>query len=167
MDVIFTEYTESMKGRIEKGYILPTQDLLFDYVHILKEASAFSEILLTKISQKTPAFTVKDSFFFSIKSAPAFQKRIDLFCNEITALKKLNYRILILAGGHTRCERMVKELEERNISSFFSEDFEKPISKGSIMITPGKLDEGFPIKRLDLLFFQTKNSLEKEAGKKA
>ena len=72
MDVIFTEYTESMKGRIEKGYILPTQDLLFDYVHILKEASAFSEILLTKISQKTPAFTVKDSFFFSIKYAIFF-----------------------------------------------------------------------------------------------
>ncbi len=166
MDVIFTEYTESMKGRIEKGYILPTQDLLFDYVHILKEASAFSEILLTKISQKTPAFTVKDSFFFSIKSAPAFQKRIDLFCNEITALKKLNYRILILAGGHTRCERMVKELEERNISSFFSEDFEKPISKGSIMITPGKLGRGFSYQEIGFAIFSDKEFFGEGSRKK-
>lgn len=34
-------------------------------------------------------------------------------------LKKLNYRIIILAGGHTRCERMVKELQERDIIAFF------------------------------------------------
>lgn len=159
MDIIFTEYSESMKERIEKGYILPTQgNILFDYIHILKEASHFSEILITTISQKAPCFSVKDTFFFSVKSAPAFQKRIDLFCNEITTLKKLNYRIIILAGGRTRCERMVKELQERDIISFFCETLQNAPSllKGSIMVASGRLTQGFSYQDIGFAIFSDK-----------
>lgn len=157
INTILAEYSESMKQRIEKGYILPTQStLLFDYTHILKEAFSFSQILLTTISQKAPCFTVKDTFFFSIKSAPAFQKRIDLFCNEIDMLKKSNYRIIILAGGRTHCERVVKELAERNINSFYSETFEKTIPKGTVMVASGKLNQSFYYQDIAFAIFSDK-----------
>lgn len=169
MDTIFTEYSESMKERIEKGYILPTQgNILFDYIHILKEASHFSEILITTISQKAPYFSVKNTFFFSVKSAPAFQKRIDLFCNEITMLKKLNYRIIILAGGHTRCERMVKELQERDIIAFFCETLQNApsLSKGSIMIASGRLTQGFSYQDIGFAVFSDKEFFGEVKAKK-
>jgi len=157
INTIFAEYSESMKQRIEKGYILPTQsNLLFDYTHILKEACSFSQILFTTISQKAPCFTVKDTFFFSVKSAPAFQKRIDLFCNEIDMLKKSNYRIVILAGGRTHCERVVKELAERNITSFYSETFEKTIPNGAIMVASGKLNQSFYYQDISFAIFSDK-----------
>lgn len=167
MDTIFTEYSESMKERIEKGYILPNQgNLLFDYLHILKEASRFSEILLTTIVQKAADFTIKNTFFFSVKSAPSFQKRFDLFCNEIDLLKKSNYRIIILAGGRTRGERFVKELAEKNIAAFFSETLHTDFPKGSVMVIAGKLNQGFYYQDIGFAIFSDKEFFGEAKQKK-
>ncbi len=157
MDTLFAEYTESMKQRLEKGYILPSQSkLLFDYMHILQQASHFSQILLTTVSQKVPHFHLKDTLSFSVKSSPSFQKRVDLFCNEIQQLKKQNYRIVILAGGRTRCERMVKELAERNIISSFSETLENTLKKGTVTVASGRLAQGFYYDYIQLAVFSDK-----------
>lgn len=84
MDTIFTEYSESMKERIEKGYILPTQgNILFDYIHILKEASHFSEILITTISQKAPYFSIKNTFSFLSNLLLHFKKELIYFAMKL------------------------------------------------------------------------------------
>lgn len=157
MDTLFSEYSQSMQERLEKGYILPSQsNLLFDYTHILQQSARFDQILLTTVSQKASDFVLRDSVCFSVKSSPAFQKRVDLFCEEIQQLKKQGCRIVLLAGGRTRCERMVKELAERGITASFIPSLEKPLKKGTIAVTPGRLTQGFYYEYIQLAVFSDK-----------
>lgn len=152
---VFYEFEESIKSRILKGYMLPSQSsMVFKYHEILKISDLFSQVLLTTITQSISDFKPKDIINFSVKSTAAFQQRIDLFCDEISYLKKDGYRIIILAGAQTRGERLVTELYERGIEAAFTPELENiKIEKGSIIVTKGKLSKGFQYQLINFAVF--------------
>lgn len=164
---IFFEYSESIKSRISKGYLLPKQSgMIFDYISILHAAETFSQVLFTTITQTVSHFKLKDIFSFSVKSTSIFQNRVDLFCEELQYLKKEKYKILILAGAQTRCERLVKELFERGIESAYVPDLNQiSIEKGSIIVSHGRLSKGFQYQHINFVVFSDKE-LFGEASKK-
>ena len=144
MHTIAAEYEESMKGRIAQGYLLPAQGgLLFGYEDILHRASKFSQVLLAGISQKATDFRPKWKADFAVKSTPSFQKRVDLFCEELSYLRQQEYRILILAGSSTRAQRMAKELMERNVPAVYKDSLDEAIPKGAVWVVKGSVSKGF------------------------
>lgn len=154
-DNVAFEFSESMTGRISSGYLLPAQkNVLFSYHEILKFASSYSQILLSTIAQSTTNFKPKDILQFTVKQTPSFQQRMDLFCDEIKYLKKENFRILILAGGQTRSERLVKELYEYGIEAAFAPDLDNvTLHKGTVTVSKGKLKAGFQYQHIQLAVF--------------
>ncbi len=152
------EFQESIKGRILKGYMLPSQaEMTFSYHEILKGAEGFERVLLSTIAQNIPDFTLKDIVSFSVKSTAAFQQRMDLFCEELIFLKKEGYRIIILAGVQTRCERLVKDLFERGIESAYAPDLDMAeCQPGNIIVSRGKLSRGFEYQKIKLAVFSEK-----------
>ncbi|HIT72465.1 transcription-repair coupling factor [Tyzzerella sp. An114] len=141
---IFDEYSESIKSRIEKGYLLPNQStMVFDYHDILKFAEKKTQILFTTVTVNIKDFNIKDIINIAGKTSSSFSQRLDLFCDEISYLKNNGYRVLILAGAQTRCERFVRELSERGIESYYTTDFEGEIQKGSVAVMRGRLGKGF------------------------
>lgn len=166
-DILFAEYSESMKSRIERGYLLPSQsNVMFDYIAFLKEAETFSQVLFTTITQNIPHFKPKEILSFSVKATAAFQQRVDLFCEELNYLKKEKYRVLILAGAQTRCERLTKELYSRGIEAAYVSDLENTvIKKGMIVVSRGGLSKGFQYSHINFAVFSDKE-LFGEGGKK-
>lgn len=167
MDVIYQEYTESVKSRMEKGYLLPSQStLLFDYTHILKESSGFSSVLLSTVAQTASDFEVEEKISISVRSATSFQKRIDLFCDELQSLKRQGYRCFLLAGSSSRCDRLVKELEERGVSSAYVSPIDHTMQKGTLWVTQGRLNKGFVYQDIPLAVFSEKELFGEGTRKK-
>ncbi len=167
MHTLYADYKESVKGRMEKGYILPSQSsLLFDYDHILGEAKDFAQVVLTTLPHKISDFAIKEILSFSVKSTAAFQKRLDMFCDEIDYLKKNKYRVILLAGAKMRCERLVRELEERGIEASFVPDLDRTAEKGTVLVATGKLSHGFQYHVINLAVFSDKEFFGEGAVKK-
>ncbi len=167
MDTLRQEYEESMKGRIAQGFLLPAQSkLLFDYLDILRQAEDFDRILLAGISQRTPHFQPKAQADFAVRSIPSFQKRADLFCEELQYLKKQNYRILVLAGTGTRAQRMATELTEMDVPAVYVDDLEKEMVPGSVLVSKGSLSKGFQYDYIRLAVFSDSEIFGKSGEKR-
>ena len=167
MDTLRQEYEESMKGRIAQGFLLPAQSkLLFDYLDILRQAEDFDRILLAGISQRTPHFQPKAQADFAVRSIPSFQKRADLFCEELQYLKKQNYRILVLAGTGTRAQRMATELTEMDVPAVYVDDLEKEMVPGSVWVSKGSLSKGFQYDYIRLAVFSDSEIFGKSGEKR-
>lgn len=154
MDILMEEYQESVKGRIAQGYLLPGQSrMLYDYTAILRQAESFATVLFAGLSQRTADFNPKVMADFAVRSTPSFQQRADLFCEELTYLKKSGFRTLILAGSGTRAQRMAKELVEMGLEAVYIEDLERDVPKGSIWVARGALSKGFRYDFIDFAVF--------------
>ncbi len=154
MDTLRQEYEESMKGRIAQGFLLPTQSqILFDYEDILIQAKPFATLLLAGLSTKTPHFEPKERVDFVVKTTPSFQKRADLFCEELSGLRTQGYRTVILAGTGTKAQRMAKELQEMDLPAVYVEDLEKEMPQNAIWVTKGALTKGFQYEFIRLAVF--------------
>ena len=154
MYTVMYEYDESVKSRIEKGYLLPGQaTFLFRYEDILEQAKDHHQVLLAGLSNRATDFNVKTEVSFTVRSMPSFQKRVDLFCEELLSLHKNKYRTLILAGTGTRGQRMAKELQEMNVPAVYVEDVNQEIPKGAIWIIRGSLSKGFLYEQIGLAVF--------------
>lgn len=154
MNTLMEEYRESMKGRISQGYLLPGQaSLLYDYTDILRQSEAFAKVLFAGLNQRTADFHPKSKVSFAVRSTPSFQKRVDLFCEELQYLKKNGFRTVILAGTGTRAQRMVKELREMDLPAQYAQDLNREIPKGAIWVTKGSLSKGFRYEYINLAIF--------------
>ena len=150
----YLEYIESIKNRIDSGYFLPGQlQTIFDYNEILNFSKKKKEILFTSVSVNIKNFYLKDIINISGKSTLFFGNKIDLFCEEILKLKNLNYSIIIFAGSSVKCERFIKEMKERNIECYYTENNDKEIKKGSVVVMKGKLSRGFEYSEIKFAVF--------------
>jgi len=142
---IFDEFSQSIKSRIEKGYMLPSNaDMIFSYNDILFKCSKFREIIFSGLVKNIKDFSLKATYDFLIKSSGTFKNNFQLLIDDLKYLTSNDYRIMFFAGNKIRCERIVKELNSNDITSFFSENPKMlDMSKNVIYVIRGSLNSGF------------------------
>lgn len=145
VDTVYEEFSESMKERLQNGYILPRQtELIFDIYDIYGFSSKFREVLFCAVTQSVPDFRIKGIAGFSVKASSAFNNRYDLFYDEIRYLRDEGYRTIIFGGGESRCERIASELMDKGINAaVMAENKEFVPVKGGVYVCRGKLSKGF------------------------
>ena len=154
MDILTEEYQESVKGRIEQGYLLPGQShMLYTYGEILHQMEGFATVLFAGLSQRTVDFHPKALADFAVRSTPSFQQRADLFVEELQYLKKENFRTLILAGSGTRAQRIASELVDMGLEAVYIDDLERDVPKGAVWVSKGTLAKGFRYDFINLAVF--------------
>ncbi|MDO4530762.1 MAG: transcription-repair coupling factor [Bacillota bacterium] len=154
MDILAEEYQESVKGRIEQGYLLSGQSRMrYSYGEILGQMEGFAKVLFAGLSQKTADFRPKAMVDIAVRSTPSFQQRADLFVEELQYLKKEGFRTLILAGSGTRAKRIAEELTDVGLEAVYVEDLEKEIPQGAIRLCRGSLSKGFRYDFIKLAVF--------------
>ncbi len=167
MQTIEEEYQESMKGRIAQGFLLPSQSgMLWDYTELLRQAEGFDQALLAGISQRTPGFSPKERADFLVRSTPSFQKRADLFCEELAELRREKFRTLVLAGSPTRAQRIAAELTEWELPAVYVENLEQEIPKGAVWVSKGSLSKGFRYDYIQLAVFSDSEVFGKQTEKR-
>lgn len=142
---VLSEFSESIKGRIEKGYMLPSHaNMVFNYDELLSKSSAFKEILFSSLVKNIKDFKLKAICDFMIKSSGTFKNNFEMLLDDLRFMTSNDYRIAFLAGNTTRCERIVKELNSNDITAFFSDNPERlDMHKNVVYVFRGSLTTGF------------------------
>ncbi|MDE7211243.1 MAG: transcription-repair coupling factor, partial [Lachnospiraceae bacterium] len=143
-ETVMTEFSESMTGRIEKGYILPGQmDVIFDYRALLAGAMSANAVLLSMMEAKLDKLAVKARYSLTVKSVNPYNNNFELLVKDLKAWKKNGCRVILLSGSRTRAERLAEDLRDHELTAFFSDDKNRLVQNGEIMVTQGNVHRGF------------------------
>lgn len=143
-EAVEIEFRESMVNRIEKGYILPTQiDVLYNYNQVLDIISKRNSILISTIESKINSIIPKKRYDFTVQTIPSYNKNFNLLVKDLKKWKNNKYRVILLSSSRTRAKRLSEDLLDNNINAFYSDDKNRVLQKGEVMVTYGNLRRGF------------------------
>lgn len=146
------EFRESMVGRLEGGYMLPSQaDILFDYKEIAGKIAGKDTILFSVLGGNIDLFEPRTKIQFDTKMVPTYHHNFEMLLKDIRRWKKEGYRILLFSPSKTRGERLAKDLQEQEINCFYSEDTSRVLAASEMMVTNGRLKVGFSVPSIQLV----------------
>ena len=138
------EFSESMKHRLEKGYILPGQmKELFLHKEIVAKCQKFTAISFGALDAKANGLKQQGVFGIHVKSVNAYNNSFELLVKDLKKYKKENYKVVLLSGSRSRAKRLAEDLLNEGLSSFYTEDYNHALLEGQIMVCYGKVHRGY------------------------
>lgn len=148
------EFSESMKQRLVKGYILPGQlKELFTEKEIAARLGRYSCISFASLDVKANGLVQNGQYAIHCQSVNAYNNSFELLIKDLKKYKKNGYKIILLSGSKTRAKRLSEDLLEQGVNCFFTENYEHELVDGQIMVCYGKIRRGFeyPILRFAVI----------------
>lgn len=143
-DAVETEFKESMKARLEKGYIVPGQaDILFAKNAVLSILKKQNILLLSTMENRVRGFEPTESAMVNAHSIPTYGNDFTALIKDLKSFKKRGYRTLLLSASRTRAERLARNIEDYEVSAFYSDDRERFLCTGEIATMYGNVVRGF------------------------
>lgn len=166
-EAVEQEFREGMIGRIEKGYILPGQsDAIYGYKELLGVLNQKNVLLLSTMDYKVQHFNIKRKWDITVRSVNPYNNNFDILVQDLLKWKKSGYRVLLLSGSKTRAKRLSEDLREHELNAFYSEDMDRIVQKGEIMIIYGNLHRGFEYPLINLVIISESDIFGVEKKKK-
>ena len=138
------EFRESMTGRLEKGYILPAQaDVIFDYKELLAKMVGRNTVTLSTLEAKLPYMNSLVKYDLTAKSIVGYNNNFELLIKDLTTWKKSGYRVILLSASRTRAVRLADDLRERELTAFYTDNTDRVVQKGEILVGYGSVHRGF------------------------
>lgn len=142
--VIELEFREGMKGRLEKGYLLPGQA---DFLNSLESTAALLQrqkiCALSTLIEAKSVFSFDNDFTVSSRSISSYNGSFNMLVSDLKKLKKAGNKVLIISPSRTRAKRLSDDLMNEDVIASFTEDQEKVLQKGEIYTFYGHLKSGF------------------------
>lgn len=138
------EFSESMKQRLEKGYILPGQmKELFGFREIMGRLERYSCIAVSALDVKTCGLVSNGQFAIHVQSVNAYNNSFEFLIKDLKQYKKKGYRIILLSGSRTRAKRLAEDILREDLNCFYAEDYNHTVLPGQIMVCYGKVHRGY------------------------
>ncbi len=138
------EFSESMKQRLAKGYILPGQMReLFSCQEILGKLHQCPCVSLAALDVKTNGLTSIGQYAIHVQSVNSYNNSFEMLLKDLQKYKKNGFRVVLLSGSRTRAKRLSEDLMEQGLNSFYSENFDRELLPGEIMVGYGKVRRGY------------------------
>ena len=139
-----TEFSESMKQRLEKGYILPGQmQELIPYKEVLAKMTARKCVALVALDMKNHYMDIREHIAIQSRMVNPYNNSFELLVKDLAKYKKNGYRVILLSSSKTRAKRLAEDLMEESLNAFYSEDFDREVQPGEIMTGFGKVKKGY------------------------
>ncbi len=139
-----TEFSESMKQRLEKGYILPGQMReLFSCKEILAKINNRKCVALVALDMKCSQLDIKERINIQSKTMNPYNNSFELLVKDLSRYKKNGYQTILLSSSRTRARRLAEDLMEEGLNAFYTEDFDHEVKPGEIMTGYGKIKKGY------------------------
>ena len=138
------EFAESMENRLNKGYILPSQtELLYGCMEIIGRLNQRNCLGLCIMEVPRDEWNISGSYSMTVRSVYSYHNSFEQLVKDLQKWKKEGYRIALLSASRTRAKRLASDLQEYELNSFYSDDRDREIQPGEIMVTDGNLHHGY------------------------
>jgi len=138
------EFSESMKHRLEKGYVLPGQaKALLSYKEIAARLEKKRVVSLMTLEQKVSELKILSSTFVQMKSIYPYNSSFELLTKDLRKYTKAKYKVLLMSGSRSRARRLADDLFNEDINAVYTENYDKEPEAGIVQVCYGKLKKGF------------------------
>ena len=95
-----------------------------------------------------------------------YNNSFELLTRDLKKLKRTGYRVILVSGSRTRAKRLAEDLRDYDLSSFYSEEMERQVNPGEIMVTCGYIAEGYEYPMLKFTVISESDIFGKKKKKK-
>lgn len=138
------EFEESMRNRLEKGYILPKQsEAVYSFKQIAAKLSHMNTMALSVMDYTIKSLDIKKKCMLTTRSVPGYRNDFTALTKDLKLYKKNGYRVILVCGSRTRAARLVHDLCDEELNAFECEHADKSVLPRQIMVVHGSLRRGF------------------------
>ena len=138
------EFAESMRMRLEKGYVLPSQT---DLIHTADEVFARFErmhgIAMSTLALSAGVFKTIGSVNIATRAMNSYNNSFAGLVADLKRFSKNSYRVILLSASRTRAARLADDLRENGLNAFYTENADREAAPKEVMVTYGRLRQGF------------------------
>ena len=143
-DAIWYEFTESFKHRLELGYCLPGQlDILCSGAEIASAISECNAVSMSTLSTGLGYFSASHKYDIGARNIASYNGSFDALSKDLTGYRKKKYQVLLLSPSRTRAKRLAEEIRNMDIPAAYSEDPDRDIVEGEVLVKYGRISKGF------------------------
>ena len=138
------EFVEAQANRMESGFDICDEEMkLFTAKEVADKMISFSCVAFSALEMKCKELKAKEVFHIQSKNVNPYNNSFEMLTRDLKRLKRSGYRVVLLSASRTRAKRLAEDLRDYNLSSFYSEDMEREVEPGEIMVTYGHVTEGY------------------------
>lgn len=138
------EFRESMQHRLEKGYVLPGQaGLLFSCQETVAALCRRNAVGLCTLENARAPFSVSGKFSLTVRSVNPYNNSFEFLVKDLKQWKREGYRVILMSASRTRGNRLAGDLMQEGLSSYYTENPERDVQPGEILITCGNIKKGY------------------------
>ncbi len=138
------EFSESMKSRLEKGYVLPGQTkLLFSAQETAVAICRRNAVGLCTLENAKAPWVASGKYSLTVRSVNPYNNSFEYLVKDLKGWKKSGYRVILLAASRTRGNRLAGDLTDEGLAAFYTEDAAREVQPGEILITYGNTKRGY------------------------
>ena len=161
------EFRESMVHRLEKGYLLPGQmEVIREHQKVVHRLHQMHTLALSTMEPRGTAWAFSMEMQLMVKSVNPYNNSFEMLVKDLQRWKKSGCRVLLLSPSRTRAARLAKDLQDQELSAFYSEDAEELIQPGQIKVTWGRVSRGFEYPMVKYVVISETDIFGKEKKKK-
>lgn len=139
-----TEFSENMENRLSKGYILPGQSkILFGSQSVIAKMNRRNCLGLCIMDIPKEEWGVSSTYHMTVRSVSSYNNSFEQLVKDLKRWKKEGYKVALLCASRTRANRLAEDLRENELNSFFTEDMDRVIMPGEILVAKGNTHRGY------------------------
>lgn len=134
--------------------------------HTIGKMNKYYGIAFTMLESKCGMFKVRSVYSLQVKTVNPYNSSFELLTRDLKKLKRTGYRVILVSGSRTRAKRLAEDLRDYDLSSFYSEEMERQVNPGEIMVTCGYISEGYEYPMLKFTVISESDIFGKKKKKK-
>ncbi len=166
-ETVEQEYFHSRENRTDSGMDEKEESLtVYETRDIISRMNGYCGIALTTLEAKCGLFRVRRVYSIQTKGVNPYNNSFELLTRDLKRLKRSGYRAVLLSGSRTRAKRLAEDLRDYDLSSFYSDDMDREVKPGEIMVACGYISEGYEYPMLKFIVISESDIFGRKKKKK-
>ena len=138
------EYEEAMKHRLDLEQITPAEaSRMLTPEQFLYELNRRNCVALSLMQIRKTDFEVTGEYSVTVRAAGSYNNKFQMLADDLKKWKKMGYRSVLVSASRTRGMRLAADLTTEDIPAFYSEDADRLLQPGEVMVIHGNVRRGF------------------------
>ncbi|MBO4903811.1 MAG: transcription-repair coupling factor [Lachnospiraceae bacterium] len=138
------EFSESMKMRLEKGYVLPTQTkVIYTADEVFARFENACGVAMSTLTLPSEVLRSAAAVNVITKAMNSYNNSFESLISDLKRFSKNSYKVVLLSASRTRAARLAEDLRDGGINAFYTENTDREVAAGEVMVTYGRLRQGF------------------------
>ena len=161
------EFVHAQANRMESGFEVSDEEMkLFSSKEIAEKMMLFYAVGFSALDMKCKELRAREVFHLQTKGVNPYNNSFEMLTRDLKRLKRSGYRVILLSGSRTRAKRLAEDLRDYNLSSFYSEDMDRTVQDGEIMVSYGHVAEGYEYPMLKFMVISETDIFGRKKKKK-